>query len=454
MKSLSVRSRLMVFASVALALVLGVGATGYVGSRDIRNGIDAAARVTEAMRHHMEGDMMHEGLLGDTFAARLAKTDADRAAVRERVREDADHFRKMVEENLALDLPFALKRELEAFRPTLESYIAAAEKQAELGMSDPAKADANADAFHQQFEKVEVAMAGVSDLIEQTAQAAADEQEAALATFRRNVLILGSVALAILTGASIWLTRSIAGPLSRVFGVLKQSQDATQLASDDDAAAIAEVTAKTRSNADVAQAVSQRSADAKRVATGGVDAMKRMTDAIGQIQQSAAETAKILRVIDEIAFQTNLLALNAAVEAARAGEAGKGFAVVAEEVRNLAIRSAEAARNTSGLIDASVKSSRAGVEMAAGVNGVLAEVATLNDQVNEMVSEIAVASSDQATSLDQIANAVAQVDKLTQQNAASAEETAGASQEMDAQSKQLADCVAQLGSLLGARLAA
>ena len=114
----------------------------------------------------------------------------------------------------------------------------------------------------------------------------------------------------------------------------------------------------------------------RKAAENGTTAVGKMTTAIDDIQKSSNETAKIIKVIDEIAFQTNLLALNAAVEAARAGEAGKGFAVVAEEVRNLAQRSAEAAKNTSSMIEQSVNNAKAGVEISAEVRKVLGEITT------------------------------------------------------------------------------
>ena len=151
------------------------------------------------------------------------------------------------------------------------------------------------------------------------------------------------------------------------------AQGATEQAAglQETSSSLEEMSSMTRQNAENAQQADALAAEAQRSAGNGAEAMKRMNEAIGQIQKSSDETAKIIKVIDEIAFQTNLLALNAAVEAARAGEAGKGFAVVAEEVRNLAMRSAEAAKNTSGLIEESVKNSQHGVDIAGEVAGVL-----------------------------------------------------------------------------------
>ena len=175
-----------------------------------------------------------------------------------------------------------------------------------------------------------------------------------------------------------------------------------------------------------------------------------MSQAINDIQKSSDETAKIIKVIDEIAFQTNLLALNAAVEAARAGEAGKGFAVVAEEVRNLAMRSAEAAKNTATMIEGSVKSANSGVEISsAEVGKVLGEIVTSNFQNGGSGrGKFPPPAPEQAQGIDQVNTAVSQMDKVTQQNAANAEESASASEELSAQAEQMKSVVVDLIKLV------
>jgi methyl-accepting chemotaxis protein len=204
----------------------------------------------------------------------------------------------------------------------------------------------------------------------------------------------------------------------------------------------------TKQNADNAQQANALAAEARKAAQGGAESMHRMSKAIDDIQKSSDQTAKIIKVIDEIAFQTNLLALNAAVEAARAGEAGKGFAVVAEEVRNLAMRSAEAAKNTANMIEESVKNSKNGVEISNEVSKALDEIVAGITKTTDLVGEIAAASSEQAQGIDQVNTAVAQMDKVTQQNAANAEESASASEELSAQAETMQGIVDELVALV------
>ncbi|MBK7644696.1 MAG: HAMP domain-containing protein [Planctomycetes bacterium] len=162
-----------------------------------------------------------------------------------------------------------------------------------------------------------------------------------------------------------------------------------------------------------------------------------LSDAMGRIKKSSEETAKIVKTIDEIAFQTNLLALNAAVEAARAGDAGKGFAVVAEEVRNLAMRSAEAARTTGELISSSRAQADEGWKLNNEVHSNLTEIAAGIKKVSTVMGEIAAASEQQSSGVGQVSTAVEQLNQVTQTNAASSEETASAAAELSAQADEL-----------------
>jgi methyl-accepting chemotaxis protein len=181
--------------------------------------------------------------------------------------------------------------------------------------------------------------------------------------------------------------------------------------------------------------------EARVAANNGDIAMKRMAEAINQIKQSADNTAKIIKTIDDIAFQTNLLALNAAVEAARAGEAGKGFAVVAEEVRNLAMLSAEAAKNTADMIEESVKNADGGVKITMEVAKSLGRILDRTGKVGDLISEIAAVCNEQSEGIEQVNVAVANMSQVTQRNAANSEESAGASEELSSLAEDLAGMV-------------
>jgi methyl-accepting chemotaxis protein len=219
------------------------------------------------------------------------------------------------------------------------------------------------------------------------------------------------------------------------------SQQAASL--EEISASIEEMSSMTQQNAENARQANAMSETSKSSADKGQAEMQQMTTAMNEIKQSSAEIAKIIKVIDEIAFQTNLLALNAAVEAARAGEAGKGFAVVAEEVRSLAQRSAEAAKNTSTMIEDSTKRADRGVEIAGRVGQALDEIADATNKVNTLLAEIASASSEQAKGIGQVNTGVSELDKVTQANAGNSEELASGAEETAAQVSSLQELVKQ-----------
>jgi methyl-accepting chemotaxis protein len=169
---------------------------------------------------------------------------------------------------------------------------------------------------------------------------------------------------------------------------------------------------------------------------------------MAEITKASEDTQKIVKTIDEIAFQTNLLALNAAVEAARAGEAGAGFAVVAEEVRNLAMRAAEAAKNTANLIEDTVKKIDTGSHLVERTSTAFSQVSGNTDKVGVLVSEISQASQEQARGIAQVNKAMADMDRVVQQIAASAEESAAAAEELHAQCGQAQDHVGDMAGVI------
>jgi methyl-accepting chemotaxis protein len=173
-----------------------------------------------------------------------------------------------------------------------------------------------------------------------------------------------------------------------------------------------------------------------------------MVGAIEEITQSSQETGKIIKTIDEIAFQTNLLALNAAVEAARAGEAGAGFAVVAGEVRNLAMRSSEAAKNTGNLIEGTIKAVQRGNQLTHETREAFQENADISAKVEQLIDRIATASQEQSQGIGQVSKAVSDMDKVTQQTADNAEKAAAAAEELNNQSEFMKNSVSGLARVI------
>ena len=227
------------------------------------------------------------------------------------------------------------------------------------------------------------------------------------------------------------------------------SEQASSL--EETSSSLEEMSSMTKRNSENARKANELAKEARSAADKGVGDMQTMAIAMDAIKVSSDDIAKIIKTIDEIAFQTNILALNAAVEAARAGEAGMGFAVVAEEVRNLAQRCAQAAKETSGKIEGAIVKTGQGVEISSKVATALNEIVTKVRQVDELVTEVAGASREQTDGIAQINVAVGQMDKVTQSNAATAEESAAAAEELNSQAEVMKQSVAELLKLVGGK---
>jgi hypothetical protein len=217
---------------------------------------------------------------------------------------------------------------------------------------------------------------------------------------------------------------------------------------EESSSSLEEIAGMTQRTSECVQRASTLAKDARRAADHGTSEVTSLSGAMLKIRTSGQEIAKINKTIDEIAFQTNILALNAAVEAARAGEAGMGFAVVADEVRALALRSAQAARSTAGMIESAVASTAEGVAISEKVQERLNEITQKVRSVDELMSEVAVAASEETRGIALVSTAVAEMDKVTQATAAQAQEAAAAAHQLKADASGVKELVHQLEALV------
>ncbi len=307
-------------------------------------------------------------------------------------------------------------------------------------------------------------LGGADVIISTTAAMAAMSHQAVF-------LVLAFLGILVIQAAILWwiISKMVIAPVKLISGALMERSDtisssahsfadsatAMAMGANDQAASLQESVASLQeiSSGNQANAVDAASADQSSMAASGQaqnssQAMKRMIQSMIEIQESSRETARVIKVIDEIAFQTNLLALNAAVEAARAGEAGKGFAVVAEEVRNLAAGSAEAARNTQELIDKSLSRTEEGSSLVRELETMMEEIVNSIGSSSATISKVSQVTEKQASDLTQVNGTLVKIEGITQSNAACAEETASASEELSAMASDLRNVAEELHGMV------
>lgn len=299
-----------------------------------------------------------------------------------------------------------------------------------------------------------------------------DESEvfAPIDNLRNTAIILGLVFLGVIIGIALFLGNRLSKPIivavekiSEANGQVVSASDqiassATSLAegASNQASSVEEVsatveqsTAINTQNAQNAKEADILAKDANSAAAKGNEKVQNLMKSMEHISNSSNQISKIIKTIDEIAFQTNLLALNAAVEAARAGEHGLGFAVVADEVKNLAGRSAQAAKETETIIQSSIEQIKTGNEIASETNEAFAEILDKIKKTSNLIGEIAISAKEQSEGMNQIAQAMSTVDEVTQQNAATSEEAAAAAEELNAQANAMLESVAEIGAMVG-----
>ncbi len=503
---LTIQRRLLGMSLAGLAFVCLLGAVGHIAVNRLSATRDSITDSMVALKAHMAADMMHDALRGDVLRALLAglRREADaQPEVRKDLAEHAKEFRDSLDALGKAALEAEALRIVGALRPALDAYIRSADEVVALAWQDNVAAQAKLPAFQAAFEKLEVEMEHLGDLVEANAKAQRDASVATSDTARMLILGAGLVAAAVLLLVGRLIGNGVVRPLhaavavagavaqgdlrsrievrgddeiadlmralramndslARVVGTVRANSDSIatgtgEIASGNTdlcrrteqqaaslqqtAASMEQINAAVQSSASAARRAAELAASARTAASRGGEVVGRVTRTMEDISSGSRRIAEITGVIDGIAFQTNILALNAAVEAARAGEQGRGFAVVAGEVRALAQRSAQAAREIKSLIGASVDQVEAGTVLAQEAGSAIADIVREAERVNALIGEISSTSGEQSRGFEQINQAMGQLDQNTQQNAAAVEETAAAAESLRRQTQSLVEAV-------------
>lgn len=493
----SVRTKFIGQAVFGVALVASLGLASLYATSAMSTVITELNKNAGAIRSQMNADMLHDTLRGDVYESLQPSNNAQRSQqLVTETSEHAAELTKTLDELAQMNLNAQVTETLKNVRQPVQQYINTTQAIVKAACTSSDEAVAMLPQFTTSFEMLEKELETLGDQIQSHIQSESTHAVALGAKVQTFTVIgiiggsLISAALAALLASRVIrpivqmsreihaiqqsnnLTASIKvnsrdeiGALADAFNgmldslrtlVVQVKQGAMVIDSGGDAISSASqtlaqgasaqasnlqqittslerISSQTQQSVRNVQKANTIAAESKQSADRGSVEMKEMSRAVNEIKQSSSEISNIIKVIDEIAFQTNLLALNAAVEAARAGEAGKGFAVVADEVRNLAQRSAEAAKNTAAMIDLSVKRSINGVEIANRVGKALEDITEGTHKVNTILTELASSSTEQASGIGQINQGLNQLDLVIQQNAGNSEELASSAEELSSQ---------------------
>jgi methyl-accepting chemotaxis protein/methyl-accepting chemotaxis protein-1 (serine sensor receptor) len=472
---MSLTKKLLVSFAAMLGLVLLLGVGGLLVSRDLSGDLEHAANVT-ARQQYLAGLVSADSAeltsleRGSVLAAMLADA-AHLQAYQQAFSQHAENLRKSLSELRKM----ADTREAAARLQNLEQQALAVTQAHEELRQAMAKQqmDAAMVIFAQKVQPSleEIGRQAVSLVEQQNSELVSASAASSAKSARSTTVTIALLLLALGVGAGVlWMVRRVGVALKDLAARMSESAErvsggasmvssssqslaagASQQAAslEETSASTEEIASITRKNADHALQVAGLMQQSAEGAVGVNESLDRMVVQMNEIGNSSNKIARIIKVIDEIAFQTNILALNAAVEAARAGEAGLGFAVVADEVRNLAQRCAQAARDTAGLIEDSISTSRDGNARLDQMAGNVRAMTENSTKVKSLVDEVNMGSQEQARGMEQIARAVMQMEQVTQRTAASAQASASAGTDLNSHADALRALVHEMREMVG-----
>jgi methyl-accepting chemotaxis protein len=474
---LTVGTRMFVSFTVLLVFMAAVGLVGYYVSRSVGGYLATIFHVRmPGLNYLVQADRDLQQLLVAERSLTFTKPGSDKyKALLKEYNENLGQAEKRVGKYAALADTDKEKQLLTGYGKARQDWLQVSRQVLEASALGTPESRQKAQELTMgeastRFEKMRDFLDKLQDLILERAGNEADSSDTTYARGMWVLLIVGGggvllgllIAFTVGRDISMNLRKVISGMAEAADQVTSSSSEvdsssqslaqgsSEQAASlEETASSMEEMSSMTKQNAENAQQANSLMDEAQAIVAKASESMAELKEAIAKIDAASDETAKIIKTIDEIAFQTNLLALNAAVEAARAGEAGAGFAVVADEVRSLAMRAAEAATNTSGLIERNISDIKRGAGLVQSTDQVFGEVRQAAGKVSELVAEIAAASSEQANGIDQVNTAMNEMSKVTQRNAAGAEEGAAAASELTVQAERMRSYLASLERLAG-----
>ena len=500
----TIQRKLITFSLIALVFTSIVGGAGYWVATTLGSAKDEIMRNSGAIKLQLQADQARGALYADVLSAILAGTKDDQVQIAELKKDAEDHSNAFSEAVASLESTQVndnIKQEMAKVRPYMEIYLKSANTFMGLASTDIGGAITRFDEFAIAFRSLGIEMGLLSNLIENSSNLTQSHASTDLA--RIVILVVTLSAWVILLAIGFFVGRSIIRPLNNAIAIARhvadgdltshievKSQDETgqllkvlkdmnaslvgivgevrdttdsiitaaqQIAAgnsdlsqrteqqasslEETASSMEQLTSTVKQNAENAKQANQLAANASDIAVKGGQVVGEVVQTMASISTSSKKIVDIISVIEGIAFQTNILALNAAVEAARAGEQGRGFAVVASEVRNLAQRSAAAAKEIKSLIGDSVDKVDTGSRQVDQAGATMQEIVTAVKRVTDIMSEIAAASNEQSAGIEQVNQAIIQMDEVTQQNAALVEQAAAAAEAMQEQAGTLMGAV-------------